>query len=287
MGSSLVPNGRSTATDSRTTAIEVYLAKFMFLDKQCAGDKWVSSAMTVLVSIGATDSDRSDLLSLRNTLTFASCAAFGGDEWQKNLTEQVAEVKPEFANAIIYVGSDAGLAFDTVQSVVNTVSKQLKSVLAGVIIVCANCTALANIKGVSRYVKGASQTSGATARQMFLLLCTIFAPDEICASDWYNLDQFWDSAERPALLAEAHWLKQGNGQLVFPDPAHLDTARGADIISATYFDHDMRDREPSNIKTACNTVLNRVECSVIFGTCRGLMSELTPAGMGRVTLLCQ
>ena len=155
---------------------------------------------------------------IRHALSFGRCTAIGGAGWPERLAERVAAVQPEFASAVVYVGADAIVVAETVQSIVDSIRSQVQPGLAGVVVVSTDSARLAELREVSGFVRGATVTSGVTARNVFVALSAFLAPDQLNGIDWVDLAPVFGSAQRPTLLAEAMWMRQKDGRLVFFDP---------------------------------------------------------------------
>ena len=243
--------------------------------------------MAVLVCVGGLEADRLALWPIRHALSFARCSEIGGADWPERLAKRVAAVQPQFATAVVYVGTDAVVATETVQSVVDSIRRQLQPVLAGVVVVSADCARLAQLREVSGFVQGVTVTTGDTARHVFAALSVFLAPDQLNGIDWEDLAPVFGTAERPTLLADAMWMRHGDGRLIFLNPDDPVVIRNAGWIVATPLVQALRYDELRRIQQALRNLAGEKTTSITFAANNALMPGLVPAAIGLVPLLCR
>jgi len=245
--------------------------------------------LTVLVSFATDSEDRAAIRSLRHLLAFADCrmAAFSGADWPNRLCKRFAGLHPDFVSAAIYVGSNADLVAETVQSAVDALRACFGATLAAVIVLGGATGKLASLRGVSGFVVGAHATSGDTARAVFLTLAMLMAPATLCPIDVEDLSPVLGTADAPARLVQAFWLRNGDGRLVHLHSGDLQAVRSAGQVLAVPLCRGFRLAELRSLYRQICSYDPAAAQPVIFAAVNPLRLGAMPANAGLVLLICK
>ncbi|MEP7298347.1 MAG: hypothetical protein ABI702_19355 [Burkholderiales bacterium] len=129
---------------------------------------------------------------------------------------------------MVYAGSGDDSDAETVQAATDAIRQCFGANLAALLVVADTSSHQFNqVQGVTGFVTGASKTSAETAQSMFLCLAMLSAPITLNGIDLVDLLPALGTASAPAVLADALWLRDGEGRLVFASVADAATVRGA------------------------------------------------------------
>ena len=244
--------------------------------------------MTVLVSFSADEYDWRALWPIRHALAFGQTSHWTGTGWPDRLAERVSAGLPQFATAVVFVGTNADVVAETVQSAIDALHGQFASALAAVIVVSESCGGLASLRGVTGFVRGAGTTSGETARQVFLCLSVFLAPETLNGIDMVDFLPVLGPANAPTVVAEALWIREGKGHLVYPSSVDQQAIASAGWIVAMPF---VRGggwgwSELSRLQRALRETTDGSATSITFATNNAVAPGLLPTSIGWVPILC-
>lgn len=282
-----VPTLGPAALSDLAEGPDVYIAECHHV--QPAGDDCEAEhfrAMAVLVSVSADSADRMGLWPLRNVVAFARCTAIVGSEWSERLAERIATLQPVFATAVVFVGSDASEVAETVQKVIDTLHQLLGSTLALVVVASSSTEHFASLDGVSGFVRGVEVTNGETARQVFLALSTLIAPEALGGIDMIDLLPALGTAGFPSLIAEALWFREGGGSLVYHIGADKHAVANARRVVAVPFIRGLDWSELRRFHGAVRQDATACRSPIVFATDNALMPGLLPSNVGWVPIFC-
>lgn len=283
----LVPLLGPGAFSDVTAGPDVYIAECHHV--QSTGDDREAEnfrAMALLVSVSADSADRMALWPLRNALAFARSTAIDGSEWPERLAACIATLQPVFATAVVFVGSDTGEVAETVQSAIDVLYQQLGSTLAAVVVVSATTERLAVLRGVTGFVRGVDVTDGDTARQVFLALSSFIAPETLGGIDLIDLLPALGTALAPSVMAQALWLREGGGSLVYPTGADKHAVANARRVVAVPFLGGSDWSELQRFSGAVRQNATACRSPVVFATNSALVPGLLPFSISWVPILC-
>jgi hypothetical protein len=273
-----------------TSDVEVYVAHCRNLaptqlgGESCAAEEF--TAATILVTISASDEDRLAFWPLRHALSFARCTVNGEPDWSDRLAEAVATARPEFCAALVYVGAAADLAAESAQSAIDTLRQQFGSALAVVVAVSANLESLASVRGITGCVRGVAATTAETARQVFMALSTLMAPETLNGIDIVDLRPVLGPANAPTVMAEAMWLRADGGRLVCSSDADERAVANAGWIVSIPLIREWGWDELRRLHRAVRDKATASPTCIVFATNNSLMPSTFPSSVGPVLFLC-
>jgi hypothetical protein len=244
------------------------------------------TAATILVSLSASATDRLALWPLRHALSFAQCSVICGAEWPKRLAEQLAAVEPQFATAVVFVGSNVDLVVETVQAAIDVLYRQFGSTLTAVVVVPATTERFALLRGVTGFVRGVAVTSGDTARQVFLVLSSLIAPEALGGIDLIDLLPALGTAIAPSVMAQGLWFREGDGSLVYSAVADKNAVAHACHVVAVPFIRGSDWSELRRFHRALREGATACRLPIVFATNNALVPGLLPSNVGWVPILC-
>ena len=197
-------------------------------------------ACAVLVSFAKSDTDRAALRPLLTALSFGltTTGVSTGSEWLQKLpnvlSERLKAADHGSVFVVVYAGSGGESDAETVQSAADAIRQCFGTSLAALLVVgdSTSCRQFDRVQGVTGFVTGARTTSVETARSMFLCLAMLLAPKTLNGIDFVDLRAVLGTATEPTVLADALWLRDVGGQLVFTTDADASAVRSADRILA-------------------------------------------------------
>lgn len=276
--------------DPAALDIEVYVSQCRNVAPPISGDldspTDAFTAATILVSLSASATDRLALWPLRHALSFAQCSVICCAEWQKRLAEHVATVEPQFATAVVFVGSNVDLLAETVQSAIDVLSELFGPTLAAVVVVSETTERFAMLRGVTGFVRGVDVTNGETARQVFLLLSSFIAPETLGGIDLIDLLPALGTALAPSVMAQALWLREGGGSLVYPTGADKHAVANARSVVAVPFLGGSDWSELQRFSGAVRQDATACRSPIVFATNDALVPGLLPFSISWVPILC-
>lgn len=245
-------------------------------------------AATVLVSFSTDAADRKALWSLRHALSFSQCSSvvFGDADWPERLQERLKLVDAEFVNAVVFVGSQNDVVAETVQAAVDTLRGSFGSKLRLLVAASEATDKLTTLSGVSGFVRGAQATNGETAQHVFVALAMLMAPKTLNCMDTEDLMPVFGSADSPAVLCEAVWLRSGEGPPIFLSGADERAVRGADYLVMTVFAAGLRLSEVRHVCNSAREVATSASSFVYFAPVNALQSGIHSERVGWALFLC-
>lgn len=273
-----------------STGPEVYLAHCHNVMSSVTGEAASPAnsfkASAVLVNFSNDAADQLALWPLSHALSFAQCSVICGVEWPKRLAEHVAAVEPQFATAVVFVGSNVDLVAETVQSAIDVLQQQFASTLAAVVVVSATTERLAMLRGVTGFVRGVDVTDGDTARHVFLALSTLQASEALGGIDIIDLLPALGTAVAPSVMAQALWFREGDGSLAYPTAGDKYAVANARRIVAVPFIRGLDWSELRRFHGAVRRDATACRSPIVFATNNALVPGLLPSTVGSVPILC-
>lgn len=244
--------------------------------------------LTMLLNFSTNVRDREAMAPLRHSLAFAECATavFGGSEWPQRLAERLATARPSFVTAAIYVDTADAVVAETVQRGVDAVHHAFGERVAAVVVVSETGSCWSALHGVSGFIRGCRATTGETARQAFLMLAMLTAPNTLNGIDFEDLRPVLGSAASPVVLAEAVWLREGSGQLIPVAEVDARHMAGAKRVVATVFVHDFTWAEMSRFMSRLLVQRPDADSSILFAPKDALQAGQWSLSVGQVLCLC-
>lgn len=284
----VVPEG----PPAMSSGIEVYIAEcHNAFEGTCVGTdprQFDFRGATVLVSFSLDAADRLSLWSLRHALSFAQCssAVFGDADWPERLQERLKLVEAEFVNVVVFVGSQNDVVAETVQAAVDTLHGSFGSKLRLLVMVAAATNKLTTLTDVSGFVRGAQATNGETAQHVFVALAMLMAPKTLNCMDLEDLSPVFGSADSPAILCEAVWLRSGDGPPVFLSSEDERAVRGAKYLVMTLLAARLRLSEVRHVCNSVHEVASLASDFAYFAPVNALQSGLQQERVGWALLFC-
>ena len=197
-------------------------------------------ACAVLLSFARSDTERAALRPLLTALSFGrtTTGVCSGSEWlqklPKRLSERLKAAHHGMVVAVVYAGSGGDSDAETVQAAADAIRQYFGSSLAALLVVAdsTSCRQFDRVHGLTGFVTGARKTSAETARSMFLCLAMLMAPKTLNGIDFVDLHSVLGTATEPTVLADALWLRDAEGRLVFTSDADVSVVRSADRVLA-------------------------------------------------------
>jgi hypothetical protein len=145
---------------------------------------------------------------------------------------------------------------------------------------------LASLTGTSGFVRGVHGTDGNTARQVFLALAALMANESIADADLEYLLPVFGPAATPTVLAEALWLTEGEGRLLYPSDADQQAVASARaVVAVTYIPKPPY--KLGHFLKALRSSAAQSNSTIYFSPVDALMPGLLPANVGWVPVLCR
>ena len=242
--------------------------------------------ISLLVSFSDYESDRRALWTLRHALAFGRTTHWSGADWPDRLYERVAAGQPQFATAVVFVGSGESLVSETVQSAITSIRMQLPSCLAAVLVVSDRCDRLQELTGATGFVRGVRVTTGDTARQVFLALSVFLAPEALNGIDILDLSPAMGTAVAPSVLAQALWFREGDDSLAYPTGADKHAVATARSVLAVPFIRGWGWSELRRFHGAVRQDATKCRSPIVFATNNALLPGVLPSNVGWVPILC-
>ena len=251
-------------------------------------------ACTVLVSFASGDAERAALLPLRHALAFGqtSSEVCDGAEWlqklPKRLSERLKSADHDMVLAVVYGGSGGDSDSETIQAAADALRECFGASLAALLVVSVTGShQFRRVRGISGFVVGANGTNAETARAVFLCLAMFMAPKTLTGIDLFFLEPVFGTADSPTVLADAIWLRDGDGSLVFASAADAQAVRcAAQVVAFPLIDGPWT---WSELRRFCAAVRAEAieDTSPIFFAADGAISPSSlPAGIGMVPIIC-
>jgi hypothetical protein len=189
--------------------------------------------------------------------------------------------------AVIYGGSDGDSDAETVQAGVDELRSCFGAALAATVIVSAEPYQFASVNGVNGFICGASGTSAETARSVFLCLAMLSAPKALNGIDLVDLLPVLGTASTPTMLADALWLRDGEGRLVFASAADASTVRcAARIVAVPLIEGPWGWAELRRFSQAVTAEAVEATSEIVFAAEGPLAPGLYSAQVSMVPILC-
>ena len=192
--------------------------------------------------------------------------------------------------AAIYAGSGGDSDAETVQSVADVLRQRFGASLAALLVVgdsSASSHQFNQVKGVSGFVVGVSGTDAETARSLFLCLAMLSAPKTLTGIDIFFLEPVFGTADSPTVLAEAIWLRNGEGSLVFTSAADAQAVRcAAHVVAFPLIDGPWGWAELRRNCEAIRAAADEAGSAVFFAADRAIAPSLLSSQISIVPILC-
>lgn len=207
--------------------VEAHIVEYHHIDPGERNDGW--RPVTLLINFVDTPDARTTFGAARHAFTSARCSShvFDGDDGVARLCQHLEGMIFDSADAVIFVGEDADVAPHALQEIVDAVPANSRGLF---VLVGHDCRRWNPASGISGFVRGVSLTSPATAMSVFLLLAALSAPHTVTCLDHEDVLASLGTAERPAVLVEAIWLREQH-QLVYMETGDVLSIRQAPAIS--------------------------------------------------------
>ena len=200
---------------------------------------------TMVVNFNDTPAARRTFGALRSTFVAArySVNLFSKPEGVGQMCGCLRAQQFGTADAVIYTAGNLTITSETVQRVVDAVRAMGPGL---VVVVDDTCRRWRDLQGVSGFVSGAESTSPATAAAVAISLATLCAPETLTCADHEDVGMCLGSAEYPAVLVEAFWLRRRQ-TMEFASVADGDVAKNADSIAVNLCAASLRMNDFSSI----------------------------------------
>jgi hypothetical protein len=237
----LVPDSLPPIPDG----VEFYICECHNVLEHAAADRGDAAvsfrAATVLVGFLPNSAERAAFAPLRSALSFGRVTSdvCDGSDWLQKLSKRLlASLEPASLDSVtvtLCVGSSVSvdpLVSETVQTIVDLLSGTFGEKLALTMLVSTTEHHFASLRGIDGFVTGVKGRNAETARSMFLCLAMFLAPNTLNGLDLIDLKEGLGTIDRPAVLADAIWMRSGEGRILFATPEDQAIARTADFAVA-------------------------------------------------------
>ena len=250
---------------------------------------------TVLVSFARSCADRAALRPLLTALSFGQTitGVCSGSEWTKKLPNRLSErlksASHDFVTAVIFSGSDGDSGAETVQAAADVLRQHFGTSLTALLAVSHKLSShqFARVQGVSGFVVGASGTNSETARSVFLCLAMLSAPRTLNGIDLVDLQPVLGTAMEPTVVADAMWLRDGEGRLVFATAADAQAVRCAAKVAAfPLVDGPSSWTELHRVCKAVRGEANDSASMIYFAADKAIAPNLLTSRLSVVHILC-
>ena len=190
--------------------------------------------------------------------------------------------------AVVYAGSDGDSSAETVQAAADAIRQCFGASLAALLVITGdNAHQLSRVTGVSGFVVGASCTNYETARSMFLCLAMLTAPKTLNGIDFADLLPILGTASEPTVLADALWLREGEGRLFFASADDASAVRSSDrVLAVPLIGGAWGWSELHRFYAAVRIEAIASDELVFFGADEAIASSIFPTGVANVPILC-
>ena len=251
-------------------------------------------ACTVLVSFARNHAERAALLPLRHALAFGqtSSAVCDGSDWlqklPKRLLERLKSTNHDMVAAAIYAGSGGDSDAETVQAAADALRQCFGASLAALLVVASTSShQFSQVQGVSGFVVGASGTNAETARSVFLCLAMLSAPRTLTGIDLIDLLSVLSTATEPTVLADALWLREQEGRLVFASAPDAQAVHGASkLLVVPLIDGPSSWTEMHRLCKAIRDQADESASMIYFAADEAIAPNIIPSGVSVVHILC-
>lgn len=259
-----------------------------------SGELSLFRSCTILVSFAKADAERTALLPLRHALAFGqtSLEVLDGADWLHKLSQRLSDrlkaADDAMVVAAVYAGSGGDSDAEAVQAVADALRQCFGASLAALLVVAVTSSGRFDlVKGVSGFVVGANGTNAETARSVFLYLAMFSAPKTLNGIDLFFLEPVFGTAASPTVLADAVWLRDGEGRLVLTSSLDAHTVRSTShVVAIPLVDGPWSWSELRRFSEAVRGQTAEIACKIYFAADGALAPGLLTSRVSMVPILC-
>lgn len=263
--------------------VEVHIVEYQHIDPGERNDGW--RPVMLLINFVDNPDARTTFSAVRHAFTSARCSShvFDGGDGVARLCRHLEGMTFDSADAVIFAGADAYVSPHALQGIVDAVPVSSRGLFA---LVGHDCRRWNSASGISGFVRGVSVTSPSTAMSVFLLLAALSAPHTATCLDHEDVLASLGTAERPAVLVEAIWLREQH-QLVYLCTGDVLAIRQASVISCHLIAAGLRVAEMYAMMNAVRADADR-ECSIGYqAPVDALITPHLHCGIGLMPMICR